>query len=206
MVQDFGLTMEGQALAWFQTLKSSVLYDFEVLVKHFIDSYSKIGIKHNTVTKILGFKQKDIDTIRECLDRLKTYIARCPKKEMPSQERLISCFLEGLRSEILYTQLFAKGDTNFDECCYDAQRLDDNCEFLKTRQSLSSTSVFSDTSKNLDVNAIVDALWKRMKQEQRGPMMPRSYPMRSYGCGTCGGPHPMERCPTTNPLKWCDTC
>ena len=36
--------------------------------------------------------------------------------------------------------------------------------------------------------------------------MPRSYPMRSYACGTCGGPHPTERCPTTNPLKWCDTC
>ena len=27
-VQDFGLTMEGRALAWFQTLKPSVLYDF----------------------------------------------------------------------------------------------------------------------------------------------------------------------------------
>ena len=88
-------------MAWFQTLKSSVLYDFEVLVKHFIDSYSKIGI--NLVTQILGFKQKDTETVRECLDRLKTYIARCLEKEMPSQERLISCFLEGLRSETLYT-------------------------------------------------------------------------------------------------------
>ena len=77
-------------MAWFQTLKSSMLYDFEVLVKHFIDSYSKIGIKHNTVTKILGFKQKDKETVRECLDRLKTYIARCLEKEMPSQERLTS--------------------------------------------------------------------------------------------------------------------
>ena len=104
-----------------QTLKSSVLYDFEVLVKHFIDSYSKIGTKYNTVTKILGFKQKDTKTVRECLDRLKTYIARCPEKEIPSQERLISCFLEGLRSKTLYTQLFAKGHIDFDECCYDAQ-------------------------------------------------------------------------------------
>ena len=31
MVQAFGLTMEEQALAWFQTLKSSVVYDFEAL-------------------------------------------------------------------------------------------------------------------------------------------------------------------------------
>ena len=142
-----------------------MLYDFEVLVKHFIDSYSKIGIKNNIVTKILGFKKKDTKAMRECLDRLKTYIARCPKKQMPSQERLISCFLEGLRSETLYTQLFAKGHTNFDKCCYDAQRLDDICEFLKMKQSSLSTLVFSDTSKNLDANAIADALWKRMKQE-----------------------------------------
>ena len=94
------------------------------------------------------------------MDRLKTYIARCLEKEMPSQERLISCFLEGLKSETLYTQLFAKVHMDFDECYYDAQRLDDNCEFLKTKQSSSSTLVFSDTSKNLDANAIADALWK----------------------------------------------
>ena len=30
--------------------------------------------------------------------------------------------------------------------------------------------------------------------------------MRSYTCGTCGGPHPMERCPTTSPVKWCNVC
>lgn len=58
-VQAFGLTMEGRALAWFQTLKPSVLYNFKVLVKHFIEAYSKIGIKHNTITLILNFKQLD---------------------------------------------------------------------------------------------------------------------------------------------------
>ena len=36
--------------------------------------------------------------------------------------------------------------------------------------------------------------------------MPRSYPLRSYACGTCGGSHPTERCPTTNPLEWCGIC
>ena len=55
MVQGFGLTMEGRALAWFQTLKAFVLYDFEVLVKRFIEAYSKIGIKHNTVTQDFEF-------------------------------------------------------------------------------------------------------------------------------------------------------
>ena len=77
MVQAFKITMEGQDLVWFQTLKLSLLYDFEVLVKHFIDSYSKIRIKHNTVTKILGFKQRNTKIVRECMDRLKTYIAIC---------------------------------------------------------------------------------------------------------------------------------
>ena len=128
--------------------------------------------------------------MRECMDRLKTYIARCLEKEMLSQERLISCFLEGLRSKTLYTQLFAKGHTDFDECCYDTQRFDDNCEFLRTKQSLSSSSIMSDNFKNPNANAIADALWKRMKQEQRGSMSQRFYPMRSYNCGTYGGPHP----------------
>ena len=35
-------------------------------------------------------------------------------------------------------------------------------------------------------------------------MPQRSCPMRSYTCGTCGELHPTQRCPTTNPLKWCD--
>ena len=97
MVQGFGLKMEGRALAWLQNLKSSMLYDFEMLFKRFIEAYSKIGIKHNTVTQILKFKQKDGETIRQCIDRLRQYIAGCPEKETPSQEHLISCFLEGLK-------------------------------------------------------------------------------------------------------------
>ena len=70
MVQGFGLTMQGRALSWFHTLKPSVLYDFETLVKCFIDAHSKIGIKHNTVTQILSFQQKDNETVKECIDRL----------------------------------------------------------------------------------------------------------------------------------------
>ena len=46
MVQGFGLTMEGRALLWFETLKPSVLYDFETLIKRFIEAYSKIGHKY----------------------------------------------------------------------------------------------------------------------------------------------------------------
>ena len=70
--------MEGQALGWFQTLKPSVLYDFEILVKNFIEDYSKIGIKHNMVTMILGFKQKENEIVRKSIDRLRNYITICP--------------------------------------------------------------------------------------------------------------------------------
>ena len=85
MVQGFGLTMEGRALSWFQTLKPSVLYDFEVLVKHFIEAYSKIGIKHNMITQILRFKKKDKEIVQECADRLRQYIVQCSKLETPRQ-------------------------------------------------------------------------------------------------------------------------
>ena len=80
MVQDFGLTMEGRVLMWFQTLKPSVLYDFEILVKHYMEACSKIGIKHNIVTLMLDFQQKENETVRESIARLWKYIARRPER------------------------------------------------------------------------------------------------------------------------------
>lgn len=56
MVQAFGLTMKCRALAWFQVLKTTILYNFKVLIKHFLEAYSKIEIKHNIVTLIPIFK------------------------------------------------------------------------------------------------------------------------------------------------------
>ena len=63
--------------------------------------------------------------MREYANMLWQYIVRCPGSKTPSQERLILCFLEGLRDKKLYTHLFAKGHKDFDECCYDAQKFDD---------------------------------------------------------------------------------
>ena len=162
MVQGFGLTMEGRALAWFQTLKPSTLYDFETLVKRFIEAYSKIGIKHNTVTQILSFKQKDNETVQQCVDRLRQYIARCPDKETPSQERLISCFLEGLADRQLYMHLFAKNHMDFDDCCFDAQKFDDNCDHLHNKAS-STSSVSGEAVKNVDSNALADMIVKKLR-------------------------------------------
>ena len=67
-----------------------MLYDFETLVKHFIESYTKIGIKHNTVTQILSFQQKDNETIKECIDRLCQYIVRCPASETAKPRTILS--------------------------------------------------------------------------------------------------------------------
>ena len=163
MVQGFGLTMMGKALTWFQTLKLAMLYDFDTLVKYFIESYIKIGIKHNTITQILSFRQKDIETIKECIDRLRQYIVRCLASETPSQECLISCFIEVLTNRQLYMYLFAKNHVDFDECCFDAQNFDDNCDLLHSKldQDLIESG---ESSKNMEMHALVDLVLQKLRQ------------------------------------------
>ena len=130
MVQGFGLTMKGRPLSRFQMLKLFLLYDFETLIKRFIEAYSKIEIKHNTMMQILSFGQEDNKMVRECVDRLWQYIVCYPNSKTPSQERLSFCFLEGLRYKQLYMHLFAKNHRDFHECCYDAQKFDDNRDYM----------------------------------------------------------------------------
>ena len=102
MVQGFGLTLEGKALRWFQSLSNAMLYDFEILVEAFIKENTKTGIKHNTLTQILDFKQRERETVKDAIARLKSLISRCPPREMPAEDRLISCFLESLRDKNLH--------------------------------------------------------------------------------------------------------
>ena len=102
MVQGFGLTLGGTTQSWFLSLKADVLYDFETLIKKFIQEHTKIGIKHSTANLILSFKQDGKETVKQCIDCLKQYIARCTRQELPNEEKLISCFLEGLACEELY--------------------------------------------------------------------------------------------------------
>lgn len=77
-VHGFGLKLSESSLSWFQTLKSTMLYDFDILVKQFIEAHTKIGIKHNIVTLILNFKQGERETMQQSIDRMKQYVARCP--------------------------------------------------------------------------------------------------------------------------------
>ena len=164
MVQGFGLTMMGKALTWFQNLKLAMLYDFATLVKHFIESHTKIGIKHNTYTQILSFWQQDNESVKECIDKLRQYIVRCPASETPSQERLISCFLEGLRNQQLYLHLFAKNHADFDECCFDAQKFDENCNLLHGKLDQDSIEL-GEPSKNRETQALVDLILQKLRQE-----------------------------------------
>lgn len=62
--------MEGRDLAWLQTLKHSIIYAIEVLIKHFIKAYSKIETKHNTIYLIVGFKQIEKESVIESISKL----------------------------------------------------------------------------------------------------------------------------------------
>jgi len=126
--EGFGLTLESKALSWFQTLESEIKTSFERLEKDFIVAFSKMGIKHNAVGLISSFKQKDQETVRDCVNKLKQYIARFLEVEKPSQTRLVSIFLEILRNKTLHAHLYAKKHSTFNSCCMDAMDYDENCE------------------------------------------------------------------------------
>ena len=61
-----------------------------------------MGIKHNALTQILDFKQKEKETVRDAIGRLEALILHCPPREMPEEDRLISYFLESLRDRNLH--------------------------------------------------------------------------------------------------------
>ena len=125
-IEGFGLTLEGKALTWFKTLEPESKESLSGLEKDFIFAFSKMGIKHNTVGQIHNFKQKDHESIRDCVSRLKQLYLRCLDEEKPSQTRLISVFLEGLRNTTLHAHLYALKHSTFNECCLDAMDFDDN--------------------------------------------------------------------------------
>ena len=104
--EGFGLTLESKALTWFQTLEPKTKESLASLEKDFISTF-KMCIKHNTVVQIYSFKQKDHESVRDCVNRLKQYILRCPDEEKPSQARLLNVFLEGLKNKTLHAHLYA---------------------------------------------------------------------------------------------------
>ena len=109
------MTLESKDLTWFQSLEPKSKSSLARLEKYFIVAFSKMGIKHNALAKIYSFKQKDHETIRDCVNRLKQYIARCPYEEKISQARLISIFLQGLKNRTFHAHLYAQKHLTFNE-------------------------------------------------------------------------------------------
>ena len=210
MVQGFGLTLEGKALRWFQSLSNATLVDFEILVEAFIKENTKTGIKHNTLTQILDFKQKERETVKDAIARLKSLISRCPPREMPAEERLISCFLESLRDRNLHMMLFGKKHVRMDECFDDALLYEDNCNLGGGDTKDLGSDSSSHTSRHINSEAIADLVLKKMRQEQRYPQNRGGYP-RAYSCGICSGNHPTGSCQREgnalqSGLIWCNDC
>ena len=117
-------------MSWFQTLDTRNYYNFESLEKDFIGAFTKTGIKHSVSTLITNFKQDEKETIRDCANRLRQYISRCPEGELPSQAKIISIFLEGLRDKSLHFDLYGKKHETLNECIYDAIDLDDIVTYM----------------------------------------------------------------------------
>ena len=155
MVQGFGLTLEGKALSWFQSLSNAILYDFEILIDAFIKENTKTGIKHNTLTQILDFKQTDKETVRDAIGQLEALILRGPPREMPAEDRLIFCFLESLRDRNLHLQLFGQKHTRLEECFADALLYEDNCT-MRGANVHEDTKGSSHTSRHVNFEAIAD--------------------------------------------------
>ena len=105
---------------------ANTITTLQSLENDFIATFSKMCIEHNAIVQIYAFRQKAHELVRDSANRLKQYITRCPNKKKPSQKRLISIFLEGLRNKILHAHLYAKKHTCFNECCLDAMDYDDN--------------------------------------------------------------------------------
>ena len=96
-----------------------------------MEAFSLTGIKHNTVTKIYNFKQLEIETVRDCSKILKKYLLRCPEIEIPSQEWLVSLFLEGLLNHKLHAALYPKKHKTLNACIKEAVVLDDKIDDSK---------------------------------------------------------------------------
>ena len=68
-------------------------------------------------------------------------MARCLEEELPSQERLVSIFLEGLINRELHAALYMQRHKNLNQCIHDALDCDDNCDRGKAENALDQRQV-----------------------------------------------------------------
>ena len=100
---------------------------FTQLAKAFVRKHTKSGLNHDVLSKIHQFKQEPDESVRDNASHLRQYMTRCLVMEIPSQERLVSIFLEGLWSKELHSAVYMKHLTNLDQCIHEAIEYGDNC-------------------------------------------------------------------------------
>ena len=83
---------------------------------------------------------------------------------MPSQERLVSIFLEGLSSKELHATFYMKHHKNLNQCIHDAIDYDDNCgDELKAKETSSKTSA-STSSVASQVEEIMKGVMEKIQR------------------------------------------
>ena len=112
------------------------------------------------------------------MNRMRQYISRCLAREISSQERLVSLFLEGLSNKTLHVNLYSKKHRAvINECILDAINLDDNCDnFGNTSSHLSGleystvkSSEFGRLNQPNTAEAIAEEVIKCMNLAMRQP-------------------------------------
>ena len=133
--------------------------------------------------------------MRDCANRLKKYVTRSPNRKKPSQRRLISIFLEGLKNKILHAHLYAKKHTCFNECCLDAMDYDDNFNMASVssqedqpREGPKPSKELESKEKEINAEQIADIVVRRMEQFY---LPPSTYQSEATNM-------PMK--------KWCQLC
>ena len=133
-IEGFGLTLEGKALLWFQTLDRDAIQDINTLLDAFIVQFTERGIKNDTLSSIHQFKQGINESVKDAAYRLRTYITRCPKAEHPTQERLVSIFLDGLTDRHLSKDVYTKRCATLDQCIQEAVDLVENIDSYQDQE------------------------------------------------------------------------
>ena len=134
---------------------------------------------------------------------------------MPSQERLVSIFLEGLLNRELHTSLYMKHHKNLNQCIKDAIDFDDNCGTMDKKSEGKGYSASSSNSLVASqVEEITKGVMEKMQQLYGPPQTSKPRRVdRPYVCENCGRNHPTSQClpgapgvprPKICPLLWCD--
>src|SRR5262249_42391427 len=94
--EGFGLTLKRKALSLFQTLPVGHYGKLSRLEEDLIADFAKTGMKNTSLGQINSFKQLPSESVRDCVNQIRQYIMRCPEDMLPSQEWLVSIYIEGL--------------------------------------------------------------------------------------------------------------